>query len=103
MARVSSSQLDGAAAHLNGMLESRGSSARVDVSRRNGYVAVDLSDVSGHILRTLTVGTTSETYQFVRAMMEGLWLLEPPHISETRNRLGGDVFVPRVTARGDVS
>ena len=79
--RTTQAQLEGTATRLNDMLARRGSSARVDVSGRNGNQGLDLADTDSRIHKTITVGTKGEIWDYMHAMMEALWLLEEPYIS----------------------
>ncbi len=84
MPRVSRKYLDRVAELTNTMLERRGSSARVEVSARMGYHALDLyaaDDVDrsrDHLTKTLRIGSTGELETYLRAMQEAIWLLAPP-------------------------
>jgi len=84
MARTTQAQLDGTAERLNEMLARRGSSARVDVSGRNGHQGLDLEtvDEDGKVRtsKCLTIGTKTDMWDYMHAMMEALWLLEEPYV-----------------------
>lgn len=47
---------------------------RVEVQGRNGYTALDLYDNDG-MVRTLTVGTKREAYDYMGAMIETLTIV----------------------------
>lgn len=79
MTRTTDSDLEAATRHLNHTLERKGSSARALTGRRNGYVAIDIGDADGSIQRHLYAGRAGEVLVYLRAMREGLWLLEPPY------------------------
>ena len=82
MTRTTQSQLEGTAHRLNAMLEERGSTARVDVSGRIGHQGLDVYTTDRGPTaptKTLTVGTKTEIWDYMHAMISALYLLEEPY------------------------
>ena len=79
MTTYSRIQIEHTTEALNAMFEKRGSTARVFAQGRSGHTGLDLMNEAGAIQKTLTVGTKSEVWDYMHAMMEALWLLEPPY------------------------
>lgn len=52
-----------------------GTGRTVFAQRRNGYVALDLLDMGGLVLRTLTAGTSREVYTYLQGMRQYQLLL----------------------------
>jgi hypothetical protein len=92
MSRVSRNELDIVARMVNSMLEQRGSSARVITEARYDYHALDLGyvnpNVSGNvsISKTLRTGRTGELMNYLRGMIEAMFLLEPPYTGAGRGQ-----------------
>lgn len=83
MSTTTKSERDAVEERLNDMLAKRGSSARVVATSQNGGTSLALTDeehlASGTLIRSLTFGTKREVVNYMRAMQEALWLLEPPY------------------------
>jgi hypothetical protein len=82
MERTTRRQLDTLAETFNAAMAKRGSEARVVVEQRYDYHALDLTTVDyianhpGAAVKTLRLGTKSELAVFLRAMLEGVWLVD---------------------------
>ena len=67
--RINSATLDNRTANVNRRIEATG--RRLEVGRRNGYVALD--EYRGEAcIRTVTVGTKREIADYLTAMMAGI-------------------------------
>lgn len=80
MTRVTRKQLEGMVENVNRGLERAGSCARVTVEQRYDYHALDLTTADylenhpGAAIRTLRIGRTGEIADYLRAMLEAIWL-----------------------------
>jgi len=74
--RTTRAQLDALARHVSSLLPA---ATRVVSEGRYGYTALDVereSDGNWSPTRSLTSGTKSEVYRYLRGMLEALWLAD---------------------------
>ncbi len=77
MERITNQNLAERRHAVNRALVLSGATDFIFTQGRNGYTGLDLADKDGSCLRTLTVGTKREVYEYMGAMLEMAWMLGP--------------------------